>query len=330
MSETLEKLDAITKAFVKKHKIEPEELEGSWERIPTGIPALDGVTGGGIPRGAVLEIFGEPGAGKSTLCYYIAGKFVEAGGIVIYLDIEGEVNSEWAAKNGLDFSSDSVKLLRFDYAEHVLSYIETVAGAMTPEDKALIIIDSIAALVPKDEAEQDIDKASIALAARLSARFVRRVKSKLSKSKTTLIAVNQVRATMNPFGPSEDTPGGISWKFVAAARFRVSRGSAFKEGDRVIGHTIKVYPVKNKLSFLNLTVQIPLYNTTGIDVAGAVFDDAVALGIISRAGSYYDIGSERLQGRDNAIAFLRSHPDIMKEMAQKVYTTLISGGGECE
>ncbi|MCD6362101.1 MAG: AAA family ATPase [Armatimonadetes bacterium] len=322
MLDTISKIAAATQAFAKKHRISVEEIEGKWIQIPTGVPFLDGILGGGIPRGAIIEIYGEPGAGKSTLSYFLASKIAKNGGVVLYIDVEGEVNAEWAAKNGLDFSQDNVKLLRFDYAEHALSYIETIAGSVSPEDNVLIVLDSIAALVPAEEAEQEIDKANIAIMARLASKFMRRAKNKLRASGTTLLAINQVRANPSPFAAPETTPGGYAWKFGATARFKISYGSRYKTGDMIEGHEIKITPKKNKLSFLNFAVRLPLYTATGINEQQAIVEQALEAGVLQRNGSFYRIGDQTFHGMSKLVEYLKEQPEALQSLAQRTYEAI--------
>jgi recombination protein RecA len=286
------------------------------EAIPTGAVELDIALGiGGIPRGRVTEIFGQEGSGKTTLAYHIIAEAQKLGGVAVYIDTEHALDPEYAKNVGVDL--ERLLLSQPDTGEQALEIADTMVRSGAVD---IVVIDSVAALVPKAELEGEMGEAHVGLQARLMSQALRKLVGSIQKSRTAAVFINQVRQKIGVmYGNPETTPGGLALKFYASVRLRLSRGEAIKVGGETVGHRVEVKVVKNKLAppFKEATVDI--YFGKGISWATSLLEAGLKLGIITKSGSWLLYGDERLgQGREQAKAFLESHPELAAEIDRHV------------
>ena len=277
------------------------------EGISTGSLALDMALGGkGVPRGRVVEIFGPESSGKSTLCLTIVASVQRAGGVAHYIDAEHALDPVYARKLGVD--TDELLLTQPDYGEQALDIAETMVRSNAVD---VIVIDSVAALVPKGELEGEMGDAQMGLQARLMSQALRKLTGIVSKSKTCLIFINQIREKIGVmFGNPETTTGGRALKFYASVRVDVRRIASIKDGDEVTGSRTKAKIVKNKVAPPFREAEFDIMYGVGISREGDMLDLAVDKNIIDKSGAWFSFQGERLgQGRENARQFLKDNPD---------------------
>lgn len=287
------------------------------EAIPTGSLALDAALGiGGVPRGRIVEIYGPESSGKTTLALEILAEAQAAGGVVAFIDAEHALDPGYAARIGVDI--DEVLISQPDTGEQALEICDMLvrSGAID-----VVVIDSVAALVPRAEIEGEIGDSSVGLLARLMSQALRKLAGSLSKSKTTCIFINQLREKIGVFyGNPETTPGGRALKFFSSVRLDIRRVDSLKQGNDVIGNRVRVKVVKNKVAPPFRQAEFDIMYGTGISKEGSILDMAVEFDIIHKAGSWFTYGEdERLgQGREAAKRFLAEHPDLRDEIDHKV------------
>lgn len=276
------------------------------EHIPFGIPTLDNdVLGvGGLPRGRIIEIYGPESSGKTTLALMAVAQFQKAGLQAAFIDVEHALDPRWATINGVDINTLLVS--QPDYGEQALQIVEVLIGTGAC---GIIVVDSVAALVPKSELEGEIGDSSMGVQARMMSQAMRKLTGIVSKSNTTLVFINQIRDKIGViYGSPEVTTGGRALKFFSSVRLDVRRISAIKNGDEIVGNKVKVKAAKNKVGKPYGETELDLLFDKGFDRVGPVFDSAVLRGDIEKSGSWYSYKGERIgQGRDNAIAFLTEH-----------------------
>ncbi|HYR03718.1 MAG TPA: recombinase RecA [Syntrophobacteria bacterium] len=296
--------------------------------IRTGSLSLDIALGvGGVPRGRVVEIFGPEASGKTTLALQIVSEAQRAGGIAAFIDAEHALDLAYARKLGVNV--DDLLISQPDTGEQALEITEVLvrSGAMDA-----IVIDSVAALVPRAEIEGEMGDAHMGLQARLMSQALRKLTASISKSKTTVIFINQIRMKIGVlFGNPETTTGGNALKFYASVRLDIRRVNAIKDGQDVVGSRTKVKVVKNKLAPPFKEAEFDIMYGQGISREGDVLDMAAGLNIIEKSGAWYSYQGERMgQGRENVKAFLKEHPDISVAIERKVlqaYGLKVSGDG---
>jgi recombination protein RecA len=296
--------------------------------IPTGSLSLDIALGvGGVPRGRVVEIFGPEASGKTTLALQIVSEAQRAGGIAAFIDAEHALDLAYARKLGVNV--DDLLISQPDTGEQALEITEVLvrSGAMDA-----IVIDSVAALVPRAEIEGEMGDAHMGLQARLMSQALRKLTASISKSKTTVIFINQIRMKIGVlFGNPETTTGGNALKFYASVRLDIRRVNAIKDGQDVVGSRTKVKVVKNKLAPPFKEAEFDIMYGQGISREGDVLDMAAGLSIIEKSGAWYSYQGERMgQGRENVKAFLKEHPDISAAIERNVlqaYGLKASGDG---
>jgi recombination protein RecA len=286
------------------------------EAIPTGSLALDIATGvGGIPRGKIIEIFGPESSGKTTLALHVIAEAQKRGGIAVFIDAEHALDPKYAQKIGVDV--DNLYISQPDYGEQALEIAESLlrSGAVD-----VIVIDSVAALVPKDELEGEIGEAHVGKQARLMAQALRKLKSLAHNANAAVIFINQLREKIGVmFGNPETTPGGRALKFFADMRLDVRRVGDAKEGDSRIGSRVRVKVVKNKLAPPFKEAEFDMIYGEGICKLCDLIDTASELGVIKKSGAWYSYGETRLgQGRDQAKKFLQENPELAQEIEKKV------------
>jgi len=286
------------------------------ETIPTGALTLDVALGvGGVPRGRIIEIYGPESSGKTTLALHIIAEAQKRGGIAAFIDAEHALDPRYAENLGVDI--DSLLISQPNNGEEALEIAEALVRSNAID---VIVIDSVAALVPKAELDGEMGDTHVGLQARLMSQAMRKLSGAISKTKTTCIFINQIREKVGViFGNPETTPGGRALKFYASVRMEIRRTQTIKDGDESIGAQTVVKVVKNKVAppFKQATFDI-MYGT-GISTSGCILDIGVEMGIIDKAGSWYSYGDERLgQGRENAKKFLEDNPDLMEEIDRKI------------
>lgn len=297
--------------------------------IPSGSLSLDVALGlGGVPRGRVVEIFGPESSGKTSLALHIVSEAQKTGGIAAFVDAEHALDLAYARKLGVNV--DDLLISQPDTGEQALEIAEVLvrSGAMDT-----VVIDSVAALVPRAEIEGEMGDAHMGLQARLMSQALRKLTSSISKSKTTVVFINQIRMRLGVlFGNPETTSGGNALKFYASVRMDIRRVSAIKDGQDVIGSRTRVKVVKNKLAPPFKEAEFDIMYGQGISREGDILDMATGVSIVEKSGAWYSYEGERLgQGRENVKAFLKEHQDIREAIERKVrqaYGLKVTGNGE--
>jgi recombination protein RecA len=284
--------------------------------ISTGSLALDMALGiGGVPRGRVLEIYGPEASGKTTLALHIAAEAQAKGGMVAFVDAEHALDVGYAKKLGVDV--DSLLVSQPDTGEQGLDIAEILvrSGAID-----LLVIDSVAALVPRAEIEGEMGEHHVGLQARLMSQALRKLTAAISRSMTCVIFINQIRMKIGVmFGNPETTTGGNALKFYSTVRLDIRRIGAIKDGDQVVGNRTRVKVVKNKIAPPFKEAEFDIIYGHGISKEGDILDLGVSLGIIEKSGAWYSFGDERIgQGRENAKNFLAENKDIMRKITGSV------------
>lgn len=300
--------------------IEPIEV------VPTGALSLDLALGvGGVPRGRVVEIYGPESSGKTTLCLHILAEAQKSGGTAAFIDAEHAFDRFWAKRVGVDL--DSLLFSQPDDAEQSLEIVETLvrSGALD-----CIVVDSVAALAPRAELAGEMGDSHVGLVPRLMSQALRKLTGVISKSKTCVIFVNQVREKIGIlFGNPETTPGGRALKFAASVRMEIRRGEPIKEGSETIGYRTSVRVIKNKVAPPYTQAEFDMEFAGGIPKEGSILDVAVEYDLVQKSGSWYSYNGERLgQGRENAKAFLRENPEAtaaIEAKAREVITADLVG-----
>jgi recombination protein RecA len=282
------------------------------ETIPTGSLSLDLALGGGVPKGRIIEVYGPESSGKTTLCQHIVAEVQKAGGTAAFVDAEHALDPAYAKKIGVD--TNNLLLSQPDSGEQALEVVETLVRSNAVD---VIVVDSVAALVPQAEIEGDMGDAHMGLQARLMSQALRKLTGVISKTKCTVIFVNQLRMKIGVmFGNPETTTGGNALKFYASVRMDIRRISQIKQGDNVIGNHVRVKVVKNKVAAPFREAEFDIMYNQGISREGDVIDLAVAHEIVQKAGAWYEYKGEKIaQGREAAKKYLADNPKTLEEVA---------------
>lgn len=278
------------------------------EVIPSGSLAVDAALGvGGFPRGRVVEIFGPESSGKTTLALQVIAEAQRRGGEAAFIDAEHALDAVYARKLGVDV--DSLLVSQPDYGEQAL---EITAALVASGALDVIVVDSVAALVPKAELDGEMGDSHMGLQARLMSQALRKLTGVVARNNTCLIFINQIREKIGVmFGNPETTTGGRALKFYASVRVEVRRVSSIKDGEQVIGSRTRIKVVKNKVAAPFREAEVDLIHGEGISAEGDLLDLGVAHGVIEKTGSWFSYQGERIgQGRDNARQFLKENPDL--------------------
>lgn len=284
--------------------------------IPTGALTLDMALGtGGLPRGRVVEIYGPESSGKTTLALQALAEVQKVDGVAAFIDVEHALDPLYAKSLGVDIHNLYVS--QPDTGEQALEIVESLVRSNAVD---IIVIDSVAALVPRAEIEGEMGDAHVGLQARLMSQALRKLTAVVSKAKTCVIFINQLREKIGVmFGNPETTPGGRALKFYASVRIEVRKGEALKNGTDVIGHRVKAKVVKNKLAPPFRQAEFDIIFGRGISRIGALLDVAVDAGIVSKSGTWFTFEQNKLgHGRDNARAFLEEHTDVAEQIERLV------------
>ncbi|WP_300384194.1 recombinase RecA [Clostridium sp.] len=319
------KLEALNSAMMK---IEKEYGKGSVmrlgesnpnysvETVPTGSLGLDIALGlGGIPRGRVIEVYGPESSGKTTIALHMIAEVQKAGGIAAFVDAEHALDPKYAKGIGVDI--DELYISQPDSGNQALEIAEAMVRSNGID---ILVIDSVAALVPKQELEGNMGDSNVGLQARLMSQALRKLTPAVSKSGCIVVFINQLREKIGVmFGNPETTTGGRALKFYASVRLDIRRIESLKKGDQIIGNRTRVKVVKNKISPPFKQAEFDIMFGTGVSKEGEVLDLGAQLDIINKSGSWYSYNDEKIgQGRDNAKMYFNQNPEIMKEVETKV------------
>ena len=288
--------------------------------ISTGAISIDYALGiGGVPRGRVIEIFGPESSGKTTLALQVIAEAQKTGGLAAFVDAEHALDAAYAKKLGVDI--DNLLVSQPDNGEQALEIVEVLIRSGSVD---VVVVDSVAALVPRAEIEGDMGEAQMGLQARLMSQALRKLTGAVSKSKTALIFINQLREKIGVmFGNPETTTGGRALKFYSSVRIDIRRIGAIKDGDAVVGGRTRVKVVKNKMAAPFREAEFDIMYGEGVSREGDLIDIAVEHKIIEKSGAWFSYGSERLgQGRENVKTFLKEHVEMRTEIEVKVRKAL--------
>ena len=309
-------LESIEKQFGKGSIMKlGEGHKQNVETVSTGALSLDLALGGGIPRGRVIEIYGPESSGKTTLTLHAIAEVQRQGGTAAFIDAEHALDPAYAKRIGVDI--ENLLLSQPDNGEQALEIVETLVRSNAVD---LIVVDSVAALVPRAEIEGDMGDSLPGLQARLMSQALRKLTSVISKSKATVIFINQIRMKIGVmFGNPETTTGGNALKFYASLRMDIRRIAQIKQGDSVVGNRTRVKVVKNKIAPPFREAEFDIMYNQGISIAGDVLDLATNRSIVEKAGAFYKYNGETIgQGREAAKAYLDENPKVLSELDKKV------------
>ena len=317
----------IEKAFGKGSIMRLGESAGRTqvEVIPTGSVALDAALGvGGLPRGRVVEIYGPESSGKTTLALHVVAEAQRAGGIAAFIDVEHALDPLYARNLGVDV--DNLLVSQPDMGEQALEIAETLVRSGAVD---VVVLDSVAALVPRAELEGEMGDSFVGLQARLMSQALRKLTGAISKSKTICIFINQLREKIGVmFGNPETTPGGRALKFYASVRLEVRKAETLKSGQDVVGARVRVKVVKNKVAPPFKQAEMDILFGEGISKEGSLLDIGTELSppVIIKSGAWFTYGDTRIgQGRENARDYLKQHPEMRTEIERKIKERLLTG-----
>jgi recombination protein RecA len=284
--------------------------------IPTGAMSLDLALGGqGMPRGRICELFGPEGSGKTTVALHVVAGAQQTGGVAAFIDAEHALDPTWARRLGVKL--DDLLISQPDTGEQALEICELLVRSNAVD---VIVVDSVAALIPRAEIEGEMGDTHVGLQARLMSQAMRKLTGAISKSRTCVIFINQIRMKIGVmFGNPETTPGGNALKFYSSVRIDVRRIGTLKEGDQAVGNTVRARIVKNKVAPPFRTAEFDLMFDSGINRVGDIIDLGVANDVVTKQGAWFSYGDIRLgQGRANSASFLKDNPDLLQEVETAV------------
>ena len=285
--------------------------------VPTGCLSIDIALGiGGVPRGRIIEIFGPEASGKTTLAQHIVAEVQKLGGIAAFIDAEHALDPDYANKIGINVKE--MLISQPDTGEQALEIVETLVRSNAVD---VIVIDSVAALVPRKEIEGDMGDSHMGLQARLMSQALRKLTGTIAKTKTVVIFINQIRHKIGVFfGNPEVTTGGNALKFYSSIRIEVRRAAQIKQAEKIIGNRVKTKIVKNKVAAPFKTCEFDIMYNEGISISGDILDTGVTNGIITKSGNTYSYGDIKLGvGRENSKRFLRADTKLLKELRKKIW-----------
>jgi recombination protein RecA len=294
------------------------------EAVPTGAINLDAAIGvGGIPRGRVTEIYGPESSGKTTLCLHVVANAQKMGGVAAFIDAEHALDTEYARKLGVDV--EALLISQPDTGEQALEICEILVRSGAVD---IVVIDSVAALVPKAEIEGDMGESHMGLQARLMSQALRKLTGSIARSKTIVIFINQLREKIGVmFGNPETTTGGKALKFYASVRLDIRRIGPVKEKEEIVGSHVRVKVVKNKVAPPFKQAEFDIMYAEGISHTSLLVDIGAESGIIEKSGAWYSYNGQKIgQGRENAKMYLKDNPVILAEIEEKVKVVLGIGG----
>jgi len=309
-------MDHIEKQFGKGAIMRlGESTHQNVETFPTGAVSLDLALGGGIPKGRIIEVYGPESSGKTTLTLHAIAEVQKRGGVAAFIDAEHALDPQYAQKIGVNL--ETLLVSQPDNGEQALEIVESLVRSNAVD---LVVVDSVAALVPQAEIEGDMGDSHMGLQARLMSQALRKLTAIISKSNTTVIFINQLRMKIGVmFGNPETTTGGNALKFYASLRMDIRRISQIKQGDAVIGNRTRVKVVKNKIAPPFREAEFDIMYNEGISREGDVLDLAVSKEIVEKAGAWFSYAGEKIgQGREASKQYLRDNPKIMEDIVTKV------------
>ena len=311
-------MQQIEKQFGKGSimKLGDESIHPEIGHIPTGALTLDFALGiGGVPRGRVVEIYGPESSGKTTLCLSTVANAQKSGGIAAYVDAEHALDPHYAKKLGVNI--DDLLVAQPDNGEEALEITESLVRSNAVD---LVVVDSVAALVPRAELEGNMGDAQMGLQARLMSQALRKLTGTISRSNATVIFVNQIRHKIGVmFGSPETTTGGNALKFYASVRMDIRRIETLKKGDDPYGNRVRVKIVKNKVAAPFRQAEFDILFASGISKEGCLLDLGVSMDVMERSGTWYSYNGNRIgQGRDNVVSFLKENPDLADEIEKEL------------
>jgi recombination protein RecA len=292
-----------------------ESTRQNVETFPTGAVSLDLALGGGIPKGRIIEIYGPESSGKTTLTLHAIAEVQKQGGVAAFIDAEHALDPQYAQRIGVNL--ENLLVSQPDNGEQALEIVESLVRSNAVD---LIVVDSVAALVPQAEIEGDMGDSHMGLQARLMSQALRKLTAIISKSKSTVIFINQLRMKIGVmFGNPETTTGGNALKFYASLRMDIRRISQIKQGDQVIGNRTRVKVVKNKIAPPFRESEFDIMYNEGISKEGDVLDMATAKEIVEKSGAWFAYEGEKIgQGREAAKTYLKEHPKVLEKIAKQV------------
>ena len=310
-------LSQIEKAYGKGSVMKlGDNMHLNVETVPSGSLGLDlALGGGGVPKGRVVEVYGPESGGKTTVALHMVAEVQKRGGIAGFIDAEHALDPVYAKKIGVDI--DNLYISQPDTGEQALEITETMVRSGAVD---IVIVDSVAALVPKAEIEGEMGDSHVGLQARLMSQALRKLTAIIGKTNCTVIFINQLREKVGVmFGNPETTTGGRALKYYSSIRLEVRRGEQIKKDGEAIGNRTKIKVVKNKVAPPFRTAEVDIIYGEGISREGDILDLAVAENIVNKSGAWYAYNGDKIgQGRENAKLFLKEHPDLMEEVEQKV------------
>lgn len=310
-------LSQIEKAYGKGSVMKlGDNMHLNVETVPSGSLGLDLALGvGGVPKGRVVEVYGPESGGKTTVALHMVAEVQKRGGIAGFIDAEHALDPVYAKKIGVDI--DNLYISQPDTGEQALEITETMVRSGAVD---IVIVDSVAALVPKAEIEGEMGDSHVGLQARLMSQALRKLTAIIGKTNCTVIFINQLREKVGVmFGNPETTTGGRALKYYSSIRLEVRRGEQIKKDGEAIGNRTKIKVVKNKVAPPFRTAEVDIIYGEGISREGDILDLAVAKNIVNKSGAWYAYNGDKIgQGRENAKLFLKEHPDLMEEVEQKV------------
>jgi len=314
-------LSKIEKQFGKGAIIKLDSnFKAEVNSIPTGSLSLDLAIGiGGLPRGRVIEVYGTESSGKTTLCLSAVAQVQQLKEKAAYIDVEHSFNPDWATKNGINLQD--LLFSQPESGEEALTIAQTLIES---NEVALIIVDSVASLVPKAELEGEMTDTQIGLQARLMSKAMRKLTAAINKSNTCVIFINQIREKIGVrFGSPETTPGGRALKFYASVRIDLRRKGILKKGEDCIGTQVKANVKKNKVASPFKIAEFFIYNDEGVSYVGEIVYLAIKHGIIGKAGSWFSFNEENLaQGQEGTRQYLKENPEVLKKIEEQVFNLL--------
>lgn len=309
-------MDQITKQFGDGAIMKLGEAKKvDVELLPSGALSLDIALGGGYPKGRIIEIYGPESSGKTTLTLHAIAEIQKQGGTAAFIDAEHALDPAYARRVGVD--TDNLLVSQPDNGEQALEIVETLVRSNAVD---LVVVDSVAALVPQAEIDGDMGDSHMGLQARLMSQALRKLTGIINKSKTTVIFINQIRMKIGVmFGNPETTTGGNALKFYASVRMDIRRTGQIKVGEDIIGNRTKVKVVKNKIAPPFRVAEFDIMYNEGISKTGDVLDLAVQHGVVGKSGAWFDYNDQKIgQGRESAKQYLKENPEILDEIDKKV------------
>lgn len=309
-------MDQITKQFGDGSIMKLGEAHrAAVELIPSGALSLDLALGGGYPKGRIIEIYGPESSGKTTLALHAIAEVQRTGGTAAFIDAEHALDPAYAKRLGVD--TDNLLISQPDNGEQALDIVETLVRSSAVD---IVVVDSVAALVPQAEIEGEMGDSHMGLQARLMSQALRKLTGIINKSKTTVIFINQIRMKIGVmFGNPETTTGGNALKFYASVRLDIRRTGQIKAGEEIIGNRTKVKVVKNKIAPPFRVAEFDIMYNEGISRSGDILDLGVQYGVVGKSGAWFDYRDEKIgQGREAAKSYLAGHPEVMQEIERTV------------